>query len=317
MVVVLVPIAKKRAPTKTRFLSRTVPLVAVATIFFWVIQSSLVHRTDFSYAASTIRSALDAVPASNRREGPIRVACVGDSITELGACLKKRSRKDALAELDSYVAQLSRLLGPAYEVKNYGISAMTLLKGGLCGPKAKSKPCSYWNTSEFGAALESDPDIVTIMLGTNDAKRCNWYGPPNGSPRGGGVLFLSDYLDLLQTFSSLPSAPKLYIAVPPPLVPPPKHPGDRPPFDMDGYVINDELLSLIPSVAVEFSNTQHVEIGVIDVWSALGGTKGYANSAMTCDGCHPEKAANAIIARSFATAIASGVLLETATTKLN
>jgi hypothetical protein len=288
-------------------------MAAVATIVFLVVQASLAHRTIFSYAASAIRSALDAVPASNRREGPIRVACVGDSITELGACLRKRSKKDArVAELDSYVAQLSRLLGPAYEVTNYGNSGKTLLKGGLCGPKAKSKPCSYWNTSEFGAALESDPDIVTIMLGTNDAKRCNWYGPPNGSPRGGGVLFFSDYLDLLQTFSSLPSAPKLYIAVPPPLVPPPGHPGDRPPFDMDGYVINDEFLSLVPSVAVEFSNMQHVEIGVIDVWSALGGTKGYENSSMTCDGCHPEKAANAIIARSFATAIASDALLQTA-----
>jgi hypothetical protein len=30
--------------------------------------------------------------------------------------------------------------------------------------------CSYWATPQFQATLDASPDIITIMLGTNDAK---------------------------------------------------------------------------------------------------------------------------------------------------
>ena len=75
---------------------------------------------------------------------------------------------------------------------------------------------------------------------------------------------------------------------------------------MDDHVVNDELPVLIPSIAKEFESKFNTKIGVIDVWSALGGQKGYQNSSMTCDGCHPEKVAFTIIARTFASAILQG-----------
>lgn len=52
----------------------------------------------------------------------IRVACIGNSIT-YGARIKNRDR-------DSYPAVLSRMLGEAYWVKNFGVSARTLLNKG-------------------------------------------------------------------------------------------------------------------------------------------------------------------------------------------
>ena len=52
----------------------------------------------------------------------IKIACIGNSIT-YGARIKNRDR-------DSYPAVLSRMLGEAYWVKNFGVSARTLLNKG-------------------------------------------------------------------------------------------------------------------------------------------------------------------------------------------
>jgi lysophospholipase L1-like esterase len=50
---------------------------------------------------------------------PIKVACVGDSIT-FGAGIVNR-------EKNSYPAQLQEYLGDGYEVRNFGVSATTVL----------------------------------------------------------------------------------------------------------------------------------------------------------------------------------------------
>ncbi len=243
----------------------------------------------------TILSVGDDKKGENRK---IKVACVGDSITEWG-CVTDID--------DTYVSQLSSLLGSNYEVTNYGHGAQTMFKGGMCCRNDKTWPCSYWNTSEFVAAITSSPDIVTIMLGTNDAKRCNWYGPPDGSPKGVGHEYILDYMEMLKLFWSLPSVQKIFLAIPPPLVHPPEHPDQPIPYDMDGHVVNDELTLLVPSIAKQFGSKVNTTVGVIDVWSALGGQKGYQNLAMTCDGCHPRKDACTIIARTFASAIVVGI----------
>ena len=53
----------------------------------------------------------------------IKVACVGNSIT-YGSRVENR-------EQNSYPAQLQKLLGDEYEVKNFGVSATTALYKGL------------------------------------------------------------------------------------------------------------------------------------------------------------------------------------------
>jgi hypothetical protein len=57
---------------------------------------------------------------------PIRVSCVGDSITA-GSCSSKTN---------GYPAVLQGVLGSNYVVGNYGNSGKTMLKDGLCGPPA-------------------------------------------------------------------------------------------------------------------------------------------------------------------------------------
>src|SRR5210317_1818989 len=85
----------------------------------------------------------------------IRVACVGDSITA-GWKLK---------EPEKYVTKLGGLLGAGYDVQNFGHSAYSMLK---------LADKSYWDSPMFQAAQDFEPDIVTIMLGTNDAHPDYW-----------------------------------------------------------------------------------------------------------------------------------------------
>ncbi len=90
---------------------------------------------------------------------PIRISCVGDSITA-GVCAQHSG---------GYPKILQGILGSNYVVSNFGNSGKTMLTNGLCGPPPGGN-CSYVGTSSYPAALASTPDIVTIMLGTNDAK---------------------------------------------------------------------------------------------------------------------------------------------------
>lgn len=119
----------------------------------------------------------------------VRVACVGDSIT-YGLKLTDRRR-------DSYPSQLGRLLGSGYTVRNYGYSGATMLKSG-------DKP--YWNTSEYTQSTNWKPNLVVIMLGTNDAKPKNWRYKSN---------FEGNYKEMIGHYGKLSSSPKVYISLPP------------------------------------------------------------------------------------------------------
>jgi len=121
--------------------------------------------------------------------GPIRLACVGDSITA-GAGTMNR-------ETQSYPAQLGRMLGEKWHVDNFGVGGATLLKHG-------DKP--YWNLPAFTNALASDPHVVVIMLGTNDSKPRNWRFKDE---------FVADYKDLIAQFEKLPSKPVVFVCRPP------------------------------------------------------------------------------------------------------
>ena len=64
---------------------------------------------------------------------------------------------------------LQKLVGKKYKSTDFGHSGATLLKKGNL---------PYWTTPQFKAATKFDPNIVIIMLGTNDTKPKNWkkYG---------------------------------------------------------------------------------------------------------------------------------------------
>lgn len=125
-------------------------------------------------------------------EEVIRVACCGDSITEGWTS----------SDLDtcSYPAQLQKMLDPAkYEVKNFGI-------GGRCALKDAGDYTPYWNEAKFyKASLTYQPNIVILMLGTNDVV-CNKWND--------GALYGSDLADLVRSYQALESKPTVYLCTP-------------------------------------------------------------------------------------------------------
>lgn len=117
----------------------------------------------------------------------LKVACIGNSIT-FGYGVKDRIK-------DAYPAQLSRLLGDNYEVKNFGVSGRTVLSKG-------NSP--YIKTGAYKKALDYNPNVIILKLGTNDSKDFNWKYKNE---------FETDYINLLKSFQNLESKPTIYVCL--------------------------------------------------------------------------------------------------------
>ncbi|WP_026262551.1 GDSL-type esterase/lipase family protein [Spirosoma panaciterrae] len=118
----------------------------------------------------------------------VRIACVGNSIT-YGAGLTHR-------EQNSFPAQLQYLLGPGYEVMNFGVSGRTVLR---------ETTAPYTSTDTYQKALKSNPDIVLIKLGTNDSRLPYRLKIDQ---------FIPDYKSLVQSFKDLPTHPRIVLLLP-------------------------------------------------------------------------------------------------------
>lgn len=115
--------------------------------------------------------------AAKRKKGaaqPVRVACVGNSIT-YGTGIADR-------EHFSYPVQLQQMLGNGYVVGNFGKPGATLLYKG-------HRP--YVEQLEFKEALRFKGDIAVIHLGINDTDPRNW---PNYRDE-----FVKDYLSIMDS----------------------------------------------------------------------------------------------------------------------
>ncbi len=112
----------------------------------------------------------DATP-----ERPVRVACVGDSVTFGSKIVRRRE--------NCWPARLQALLGRGYLVGNFGVPGATLLAKGYL---------PYTASRQYGEALAFDADIVIISLGLNDNDPGIW-------PQHGGDFF-ADYMKLVGIF---------------------------------------------------------------------------------------------------------------------
>jgi lysophospholipase L1-like esterase len=123
-----------------------------------------------------------AVPPA--QPGTAKVACVGDSIT-YGVFN------------DGYPGELQKLMGDAWSVRNFGAISHTVQKDG---------DHSYWGHRYFRLSTEFEPDLVLIMLGSNDSKDQNWRSAD---------AFTRDYRALIVHYQSLPSKPRIVLMTPP------------------------------------------------------------------------------------------------------
>ncbi len=187
-------------------------------------------------------------------QSEVRIACVGNSIT-YGARIENR-------EVNSFPAQLASMLGEGYEVRNFGKSGTTLLRKGNL---------PYRDCREYRQALDFQPDLVFIKLGTNDTKPVNR-----------GFLdsdYIQDYKDLIASFKSLPSAPRVVLLVPVPV------------FSNDTNGINSVALTqkIIPMVRQVAYETG---CEVVNLYNLL-----IDSSELIPDNVHPNAEGAGIIAR--------------------
>ncbi|MFO7446679.1 MAG: GDSL-type esterase/lipase family protein [Ignavibacteriaceae bacterium] len=175
-------------------------------------------------------------------ENPIRVACVGNSITE-GIALTNPA-------MDSYPVDLGRFLGGDYTVRNFGKSGRTLLKKG---------DFPIWNEQVFTDAINFDPNIIIIMLGTNDSKPQNWVYKDE---------FLSDYCAMIDTFKQGAANPEIFVCYP--------LPAFSSAYDIRDTIIVADIIPIIEHIV------DSLNVSLIDFYSPFL-DKGH----LLPDGIHP------------------------------
>lgn len=169
--------------------------------------------------------------SSAQKTATVKVACIGNSIT-FGYGIKDRIK-------DAYPAQLGRMLGENYEVRNFGVSGRTLLtKGNM----------PYVKTGAYQRALEFEPDIVIIKLGTNDSKPYNWEF---------GSEFKGDYLKLIESFEGLKSKPTIHLCLAVPVI--------KSGLKISDKIVEKEINPLIKEIAKE------KKLNLIDLFTPLLG----------------------------------------------
>jgi len=183
----------------------------------------------------------------------VKVACVGDSITQ-GI---NSTRNDY-----TYPAYIQEMLGWDYCVLNAGLSGYSI---------CDNDPYAYCNCSQYNTALKFAPDVVIFALGTNDSNPGqdwkDWSDPERKD------IFLNSAGDLLDSFYEVNQNAQIYICLPTPLF------DGRGNWDAPNWNKNLEAYSLplIKQLAEEY------ELPQVDLH-----TWGLENDAVFTDGLHPK-----------------------------
>jgi acyl-CoA thioesterase-1 len=190
------------------------------------------------------------VVAINTATHIIRVACVGDSITQGSG----------------YPYKLQRLLGPNYTVDNFGVCGATV---------SLNSTIPYMNQTEFERAENFNPEIVVIMLGTNDANPEIAYNENN---------FEADYAMLVNSFEDLGGNQLIWVVKSPPI------------FSTSSSYNNTYLVdTVIPRID---DMASQMDLPTVDMYSAFGNHSDYF-----MDGVHPNPAGATVIASNVYDAI--------------
>ncbi len=147
----------------------------------------------------------------------VRVVCVGNSITAGWTTINPTT--------DAYPVQLGSMLGNKWIVFNSGVSGRTMLDSG---------DYPIWNEPLFKTALTFKPDIVTILLGTNDSKPWNWIYKDH---------FVHDYEAMIDTFRTLPSHPVVWVGLPAPAF--------RDTLGIRDSIIETDIIPMIRQIAID------------------------------------------------------------------
>ena len=189
-----------------------------------------------------------------------RVACIGDSIT-WGFTLLNPWKQ-------SYPALLQEMLGEEYEVRNFGYNDASA---------RFDADTPYVKKRVYRESLAWNPDIVLLMLGTNDTKKRNW------DPE----IFRRDYRRIVESYQELPSNPRIVLIAPIRI------------FLLQGL----HLLGLYPETMEEGVRPAIREIAA-DMGLELIDLKDLFTDTTYCmDGVHPQKTGARMLAEAIYSAI--------------
>ncbi len=186
----------------------------------------------------------------------LTIACVGNSITQ-GDWLANPSKQ-------GYVALLQQMFGNRCRVLNFGLSGRTMLQ-------TASQP--YIKESKFKELFTVKPDVITIELGTNEARPSVWTSQ---------AAFEADYtkfIDSLETIRNKNSSHPLIIPV---LCTPST---DNNNFTISGTIISNQILPSIRKIA------KAKGCPVIDAYTPF-----LPLMKLVWDGVHPDSNGNKVLA---------------------
>ena len=167
------------------------------------------------------------------------------------------------------------MLGNGYSVKNFGISARTLMNSG---------DLPYMNEPYWHDALAFNPDVVVVMLGTNDSKSFNRVHLKD---------FEKDLGKMVSALKALPSHPKIFLCKPIPA-------GEN------QWSISEEVILKEIDPVLEKAVKKEKLAGLVDLHAAFEGQDNLVQE----DGIHPNQAGVRKIAETVARAIDPDVKIE-------
>ncbi len=148
----------------------------------------------------------------------VRIACVGDSLT-LGTGTEP-------SEPYAYPSRLQELLGDRAIIRNFGVGGRTL-------SSQTDRP--YVRAIAWAEVRNFEPDVVLIMLDTNDTQSNYW-------PRVQARL-RDDAVRRIRQFREMPRSPTVWWLLPPPIV--------RPAYGLDPTSLRFRVLPRLCEAAAD------------------------------------------------------------------
>jgi len=155
-----------------------------------------------------------------------------------------------------------------FTVGNFGVAGSTVIDSSY-------KP--YMQQPQFQSAEQFMPNIVVVMLGTNDAHY-------DTEQLESSTSFDGDYDQLINSFQALPTTPQIFVVEPPPVF--------NNSIGISPVFFNSTIIPDIQNVA----NSQNVS--KIDVYDSFGN-----NPDLTIDGIHPNTDGASLIANQVSESI--------------
>jgi len=193
------------------------------------------------------------VGAQGADAAPIKVACIGEHTTHSHA-FPADNREAQPPGMQEYPAQLQTLLGPGYQVRNFGDCCGTVLQGYTPQPGETHPYVNGTNPNDGVGYKESIaflPDIVIIgSWGRHD------WGLAKATTDQVFTLqgFQDGYDDLVKRYQALASHPKIFVSLPIPIL---NGQGDVP----DQGVKTSDVLPSVNAIAAKY------QLPVVDLYN--------------------------------------------------